>query len=367
MSDWAYLSKVKEIGRRIGVVRVSLAVIGLILVVVFLCAVGVWDFGGEKYTLVRITGDHTCGIRTDGTLRCWGEDSKRPPLDDRFVDVAPGVEHACGLRGDGSVLCWGQIPIIGSHSRSPDPGPEVSSMPFTAIAAGGQYLCGLRVDGTAVCWGPEWAETRPCIARTNAAPTNVCWGPRGWGPTPPDGEQFTTISAGSLDACGLRVDGTAVCWGWYLSGFHRCDAVRSDGNGVCWAHLPRVGEEPLPEDARFKAISVGSGFACGIRMDDDILCWGSKESYPVLVSPHIEGPFTAVSSGEDHACALRSGGSVHCWGASSWHETDNYGDKPVSGERFVAISSGRHYNCGLRQDGTAKCWGGTWSNRLNPE
>ena len=30
---------------------------------------------------------------------------------------------------------------------------------------------------------------------------------------PPRGERFTAISAGAAHTCGLRVDGSAVCWG----------------------------------------------------------------------------------------------------------------------------------------------------------
>ena len=325
------LPKIKETVHLFGLVPILLFVVILILVGVFLRLSGVWDISPTKYTSITITGNQTCGILPNGTLRCWGT-RRHPPADERFVAVAPGsANHGCGLREDGSVSCRGYINKI----HSPDPPPEVSDGPFTSITGGGDHFCGLRPDGTAVCWGHDrFGET-----------------------SPPDGERFTEISAGAAHTCGLRMDGTAVCWGW--------------------SRIVRGPDSP-PKDVRFKAISSGSDFACAIRWDDDITCWGWVAGHPFRQSPYIErvyggglppyvnGPFTALSSGGDHACALRPTGDVHCWGFSAAHEEDYYGDEPVSGEQFVSISSGRHYNCALRQTGTAKCWGGGRQNRIKP-
>lgn len=327
-------SKIREFVRRVGAVRVTLALILLVLVGVYLLPSGVWDIWSTKYTSITITGNQTCGILPNGTLRCWGT-RRHPPADERFVAVAPGSgNYGCGLREDGSVSCWGYI-RQNYKIHSPDPPPEVSDGPFTSITGGGDHFCGLRPDGTAVCWGLDrYGET-----------------------SPPDGERFTEISAGTVHTCGLRMDGTSVCWGW--------------------SRIVRGPDSP-PKDVRFKAISSGSDFACAIRWDDDITCWGWMGGFPFRQSPYIErvygggwpsyinGPFTALSSGADHACALRPSGEVYCWGFSAAHEEDYYGDDPVSGEEFVSISSGRHYNCALRQTGTAKCWGGGRQNRIRP-
>ena len=356
-------SKVRETVHLFGLVPIALLLIILVLVGVFLRLSGIWDIWPTRYTSITIIGNHTCGVLTNGTLRCWGDTSRRPPADDGFVAVAPGYGHACGLREDGSISCWGTI----DDDYSPDPAPEASSEPFTSITAGFSYYCGLRADGSVVCWPDDfWGEKRHCAGLPGTTTSAECWGPEGFGTSPPDGVRFTTISTGHFDTCGLRMDGSAECWGRYLSGVEKCNSVRSDGVGVCWEHLPKEETEPLPEDERFKSISVGSQFACAIRLDDDIRCWGLKEAPPVLVSAYIKGPFIALSSGYDHACALRSSGEVYCWGSSTAHESDNYGDDPVSGERFVSISSGRYYNCALRRTGTARCWGGGNVNRIRP-
>ena len=53
--------------------------------------------------------DHTCGVRTDGSLACWGKNDsgEATPPDGEFASVSAGGGHTCGLRRDGTVACWG--------------------------------------------------------------------------------------------------------------------------------------------------------------------------------------------------------------------------------------------------------------------
>ena len=54
--------------------------------------------------------DHTCGVRDNGSVACWGddEDGQATPPEGRFASVSAGSNHTCGVRQDGSVACWGQ-------------------------------------------------------------------------------------------------------------------------------------------------------------------------------------------------------------------------------------------------------------------
>ena len=69
--------------------------------------------------------------------------------------------------------------------------------------------------------------------------------------TPPEGS-FKSISAGNVQTCGIRPDGSMVCWNeketWDQSGGpyisvgvgqrHYC-AVETGGRAVCWGHYAR--------------------------------------------------------------------------------------------------------------------------------
>ena len=48
---------------------------------------------------------HTCGIRTNGTLDCWGwtRDGLLDPPGGRFIAVSAGDSYSCGIRTDRTI------------------------------------------------------------------------------------------------------------------------------------------------------------------------------------------------------------------------------------------------------------------------
>jgi hypothetical protein len=85
------------------------------------------------------------------------------PADERFIQVAAGVLHSCGLRDNGSVVCWGRgMRNSGGYDvgqAMPQPGP------FQFISAGLGHTCGLA-DGKVECWG---GAAPPLDAATDVA------------------------------------------------------------------------------------------------------------------------------------------------------------------------------------------------------
>jgi hypothetical protein len=73
---------------------------------------------------------HTCGLRTDGTLACWGRDDdgqSTPPTHAAggFAQVSAGGFHICGLKTDGTLACWGRD----NYGQSAPPGSGLISLP----------------------------------------------------------------------------------------------------------------------------------------------------------------------------------------------------------------------------------------------
>src|SRR3990172_7697131 len=59
---------------------------------------------------VSAGGYHTCGVRTDGTLACWGYNAsgQASPPGGTFTQVSAGYyEYTCAVRTDGTLACWG--------------------------------------------------------------------------------------------------------------------------------------------------------------------------------------------------------------------------------------------------------------------
>lgn len=63
-----------------------------------------------NFTEVGVGDFHVCGIRANGTLHCWGDNSfgqASPPAGSNFVAVASGNRFSCARRRDDSLVCWG--------------------------------------------------------------------------------------------------------------------------------------------------------------------------------------------------------------------------------------------------------------------
>ena len=244
-------------------------------------------------------GEHTCGLRADGSAVCWGRNSlgqATPPVGETFAAISSGYDYTCGLRADGSAACWGR----NNYGQATPPVGET----FAAISSGHDHTCGLRADGSAVCWGRN----------------------REGQLTQPLGETFAAIISGYFHTCGLRADGSAACWGWNDQG-----------------------QATAPAGETFTAIS-SAGHTCGLRADGSAVCWGWNDYGQATPPPGAT--FAAISSGGGHTCGLRADGSVVCWGRNDYGQAT-----PPAGATFAAISSGTYHTCGLRADGSVVCWG----------
>lgn len=245
-------------------------------------------------TTLSVGWSHTCGLRTDYTVRCWGATShgEADSPDGTFaaVELGPGV--SCGLRTDSTITCWG----FNARGQL-----DVPVGLFVAVSVGGPYACAIRTDDTVTCWG------RSIYGQLVA----------------PDG-RFTAVSNGNLMACGIRID----------------QAVD------CWASRPRFKLDP-PEGS-FVSVSAGGGYACGVRPRGTIECWGANyDGRPDV----IEGAYSAVAAGRESTCAIRAEGTVICW------SNDEIAEAEVPEGRFTDIGVGLGFACGLKVDGAVKCWG----------
>ena len=107
-------------------------------------------------------------MREDGTAVCWGnnDDGELDAPGGGFKSVSAGSDHNCGIRDDDTVVCWGSLEV---HLGSPtdgfldrdqdepettrDPTPDTPQHRLKSVSAGRVHSCGVREDGTAVCWG----------------------------------------------------------------------------------------------------------------------------------------------------------------------------------------------------------------------
>ena len=66
------------------------------------------------FSSVSAGQEHTCGLKTDGSVACWGdnEDGQTTPPEGRHISVSAGFSQTCGVRTDGYSSCWGEVDSV---------------------------------------------------------------------------------------------------------------------------------------------------------------------------------------------------------------------------------------------------------------
>ena len=295
---------------------------------------------------------------------------------DYILSVSSEVDHpnepvpGYVVPGDHAKIATASYTPFGNACRTDDPDDPrcwgawvTEGMPagsLTQVALSHSHACGLRPDGSVVCWG-------------SADPATL---------TPPEGVRFRQLSAGSVGTCGIvDEDSSIVCWGMpsYLDapptgrfqqvsvgGLQAC-AIDDSNNLQCWlTGTPPFNADPaarVPPLGRFLQVSSGDGHACAIRLDGAVLCWGHPTNYGQANPP--AGSFTRVSAASETTCAIAADQSIQCWGRwlSSTASAPQY--HPPAGQ-FTELAVGGGAACALRAEGGVTCWSPNALGTLTP-
>jgi alpha-tubulin suppressor-like RCC1 family protein len=247
-----------------------------------------------RFTQVSAGLAHACGVKTDGTATCWGGDSfgEGTPPTGTFIQVSTGNFHTCGLRPDGSIVCWGANAL----SQSTPPAGA-----FRQVSAGAVHTCGLKTDGTVSCWGNlgEEAVKPEVLAKAKNAPSTP---PTKTAPDPHLVKKLAEENA--KNAAILAV--LKMNEGSHLA------SIFGDGSKATSA------PSDSPPAGPFSQLSAGTHHTCGVKVDGSIICWSGNGSGGSNVRA---GKFTQVSAGNSHTCGVKADGAVACWGSNDFGQS----------------------------------------------
>ena len=295
--------------------------------------------GGDSDWVSLTAGDfHTCGVRGTHTAWCWGENDAgqlgtrtnlaTPTPNPAPIQVGSAVDwvalaaghwHTCGVKLDGTLWCWGdnQYGQLGSDADAlQDPGPTQvgTDTDWTSVTAGGLHTCALKADHTLWCWGDNpygqlGVDTGTGTQAAQPTPVQV------------DGS-WASVAAGDRFTCGTRSEGTLWCWGRNDHG--QLAEPTNLGTDTPNPHPAQVGG-----DTDWAGLAPGVEHACAVKSDGTAWCWGDPYrgelgtattgtdpvTAPAKVRPGTT--WTGLSAGWASTCGLQAYGTAWCWGDNS--------------------------------------------------
>jgi len=284
------------------------------------------------------TGEgHTCATDTDGALWCWGSDTYgqlgdnnqdysahatpiRVGSDSDWAGVTSLADHTCAIKSGGTIWCWG----YGDTRLGLGPGAGDRFVPtqvgtdsdWATIDAGYQHTCATKLGGALWCWGEMGQDDHNTPEQIGTSTNN------GW------------VGAGSYAACTITTDSSHLlaCIGENSSG--------QGGNGVqTYSGLLT----PVSGGGEWISAGLGHEHTCGVQANNTLWCFGdgnagrlgtgneSNTSIPVQIgTDHL---WTAVDSGTYHSCAITTGRDLYCWG---YNKDGQLGDGTTA-DRFSPV------------------------------
>lgn len=294
-------------------------------------------------------GTHGCLLDSSGGISCWGENcsgqlgtvgdgtltrsTNLVPIAeiDDAIELSVGGAHTCVLRRDRSVWCWGYgahgelgdgVPVADAlwdecetyfpFWRDPrgrlEPRPVAGIRDATHVSAGLNHSCAIVGDGEVWCWGGgSYGELGDGLGVDSATPVRVV-----------GIDDAVQLSTGGWRTCAVRRSGVLTCWGReYL------------GNGANTS-------SPVPVDAvrvtALTQVDVGGELTCAVSRETPWAWGGLLARAPGDGDPALPGAVVACDPGAGPFCTTF-----------------------VPATRRVACAGG--HGCLLQVDGVVRCWG----------
>lgn len=300
------------------------------------------DLGeGRRPIKVATSGQHTCALLDDKSVKCWGENfvgqlgigtitnhSVRSPQalvwpkEKTFRDIAVGWNHSCGiLEEDQSVHCWGSNSRgqLGLEDSSLEnlAAPSTSALVFpggrkaVSLALGFQVSCAVLNDGQVSCWGDsQYVGYKSTESKIWKPEQTIDFG---------SSRKVEQLSVGSTHACALMEDKSVQCWGHLYRGL-----PSSERNQLSLQQTP-VSGDGLRNVA---SVMAGNAHTCVRYLDGRGACWGLNspslgygKEVTDLISPPAEGidfksqrTLQELLTGHGLSCAVFDDRSLSCWG-----------------------------------------------------
>jgi alpha-tubulin suppressor-like RCC1 family protein len=236
----------------------------------------------SSWIKISAGGWHTCGIKTDGLLYCWGRSiegqvgngrsglgaDENAPVnlsDESWNSISAGRLHTCGIKTDKSLHCWGDNRFgqlgngtSGTGNKSPLP-EKIGNESWMEIKTGSgesaNHSCGIKADRSLYCWG---SNNKGQLGNNEMSESSI--------PIKVDENLWINVTTGDAHTCGISQDNFLYCWGYNVFG-----QIGNETTDDIYEPT-RIGNE------LWTASEAGKGYTCALENNGELFCWGTNDN-----------------------------------------------------------------------------------------
>jgi len=307
---------------------------------------------------------HVIGIRSDGNVFTWGDNSygqladntnvhKSSPIQisASYTNISAGNYHTTAINSVGELYTWGSL-----YNPTQFESPTTILIPnvtlsWSKLSSSISHNMAIRSDGKLFVWGSN-DSGRLGFNNTNNYFT----------PAVLDSNSWTQVSAGTSMSAAIRSDGALFLWGYNIYG------QLGTFDRITRSSPVQIGT------SSWSQVSTNMSHTIAIRSDGALFSWGQNNSGQLGIfntlsrsSPVQIGTssWTLLAAGQTHSVAIRSDGALFTFG---YNASGNLGDNTVvsksspvqiGASSWTQIAAMGDNTIALRINGSLFAWGNT--------